>query len=167
MASHVYLARRWCGIQHPDAQLVDYDEGTTLLLVQYGTTISAYETFSDAGSIEPAAPKWSCSLAAAAPIITLKCSPDGGLLAVQRSKTLIEFVHVHSGNTFIHGSYRGQNAIQVPAVGSAAANQPPTAIGSSGPTPAVAGLLLRIHAGVQPGDRDQAGAGAQPVLQVP
>lgn len=84
--------------QHRPLRRVTYDEGTCQLLMEDNASILAYSL--SVGTLQPI---WAVSLGEGEAITAVHASLDGSVLAVQRSFTFLQFVHIRSSKMFVQG----------------------------------------------------------------
>ncbi|KXZ52792.1 hypothetical protein GPECTOR_8g18 [Gonium pectorale] len=90
-----------------------YDDGSGCLLVVKGGLAFAYDVSGGAPPGSPEQLRWTAALPDGPPVVALRLSLDGGLLAVQRSGSgvMLEFIDLASGNVFVQGTDRGRGEI--------------------------------------------------------
>eukprot|EP00884_Botryococcus_braunii_P003056 jgi/Botrbrau1/12751/Bobra.67_1s0110.1 len=87
------------------AELVQYEQAAHLLLVLHGTHITAYSTLrvSEAPRVVEAGEGGT--------ICAVRASPDGSMLALQRSPSHIQFLQLGSTNVFVQGPWKGKETV--------------------------------------------------------
>ncbi|GIL46595.1 hypothetical protein Vafri_3562 [Volvox africanus] len=88
-----------------------YDDGTNTLLVAKGGLVFAYDLSPGVVPGSPEQLRWTFPLADGPRVRALRLSLDGGLLAIQRSPVMLEFVELATGNVFVQGTDRGRSEV--------------------------------------------------------
>ncbi|GLI64462.1 hypothetical protein VaNZ11_007734 [Volvox africanus] len=88
-----------------------YDDGTNTLLVAKGGLVFAYDLSPGVVPGSPEQLRWTFPLADGPRVRALRLSLDGGLLAIQRSPVMLEFVELTTGNVFVQGTDRGRSEV--------------------------------------------------------
>ncbi|GLC43165.1 hypothetical protein PLESTB_000856200 [Pleodorina starrii] len=88
-----------------------YDDGTSTLLVAKGGLVFAYDLSPGVAPGSQEQLRWTFPLADGPPVRALRLSLDGGLLAIQRSPVMLEFVELATGNVFVQGTDRGRGEV--------------------------------------------------------